>query len=128
MTTVIFLAHFCSPLKFNVNDCSCTYVCNVDIEMYLDTSLSWHAHAQKSTEKRSLRATKSLKIPDSIAKHVSFVSLNRLVTNTSVEVVVRTYSSYVRNWTYATHIHKDLQPVLFCVLSTWRARVGVNPS
>jgi hypothetical protein len=47
----------------------------------LDTKLAWVSHKHKQTEKKSLRAMKSLKIPKELHEHISFISLNAPVNH-----------------------------------------------
>jgi hypothetical protein len=70
------------------------------IEAYLSTSLSWHVHEEDLHKlqaasasradslpddlqrvKRSLRATSAMAIPDHVAEHISFVSLNTPISH-----------------------------------------------
>lgn len=70
------------------------------IEEYLSTSLSWHVHEDDLSKlhaatannedsisedlqrmKRSLRATSAMAIPDNVADHISFVSLNTPISH-----------------------------------------------
>lgn len=58
------------------------------IEKYLGTALQWHRHATTTTtkrghpHKRSVRAVKPLQnIPDTVASHIAFVSLNAPVNH-----------------------------------------------
>lgn len=52
------------------------------IENHFDTKLQWHKHAAEGTHKRSVRAVAPLRnIPDSVARHIAFVSLNAPVNH-----------------------------------------------
>lgn len=51
------------------------------IENHLDTKLAWFRHSEESTPKRSLRATKSLRIPLEVQNVIAFISLNSPVSH-----------------------------------------------
>eukprot|EP01041_Mallomonas_annulata_P010147 gene10147-21160_t len=44
------------------------------VESALDTTLGWHTHTSRNT--KALRATRAMSIPEHVAEHISFVSLN----------------------------------------------------
>jgi hypothetical protein len=47
----------------------------------LQTELAWVGHSRRATEKRSVRATKALHVPEDLHAHIAFLSLNSPVNH-----------------------------------------------